>query len=155
MRHFFPGDHLMFAPHIVSLAAIDNETLAIIAGVGVGILLMVFFGLRFWLNSTRPPAIADVPTPKLDQLNRQALEHATPPPTPPPPPPPPPPHSPAPPSPPSLPPPPPTPPRHSSASTAAGPRTRSCVWLVKSFVYKIAYSRSSNSPRTFSRSARH
>jgi hypothetical protein len=71
---FFFGGFFMQLGTITALA-VDNETLAIIAGVGVGVMIMVFFGLRFWLVSTRPAAIQDVATPQLDQLNRKALEH--------------------------------------------------------------------------------
>jgi hypothetical protein len=49
--------------------------LAVIAAVACAVLGVVYFGLRFWLVSTRPADIRDVPTPTLDRLNRRALEH--------------------------------------------------------------------------------
>jgi hypothetical protein len=55
--------------------AMDNTTWGIIAGVGLASLVMVYFGIRYWLVSTRPAAIQDVHTPTVDRLNRQALEH--------------------------------------------------------------------------------
>jgi len=53
----------------------DNTTIGIIAGVGVGTLGVAYFGLKFWLVSTRPPNLQDVKTPNVDRLNRSALEH--------------------------------------------------------------------------------
>jgi hypothetical protein len=44
------------------------------AVVGIALLGVAWFALRFWLASTRPPNIRDIQTPSLDRLNRQALE---------------------------------------------------------------------------------
>jgi hypothetical protein len=54
---------------------VDQTTMGIIAGVGAATLAVAYFGIRFWLVSTRPPAIPDVKTPTVDRLNRSALEH--------------------------------------------------------------------------------
>src|SRR5688572_28017234 len=54
---------------------LENSTWGMIAGVGLATLAMVYFGVRYWLVSTRPAAIQDVHTPTVDRLNRQALEH--------------------------------------------------------------------------------
>ena len=48
---------------------------AVIAAVACAVLGVVYFAVRFWLISTRPANIQDVPTPTLDRLNREALEH--------------------------------------------------------------------------------
>jgi hypothetical protein len=53
---------------------LDSQNLAVIAGVGVGMMVMVFFGVRFWIVSTRPPKLQDIHTPNVDRLNRKALE---------------------------------------------------------------------------------
>jgi membrane protein required for beta-lactamase induction len=42
--------------------------------VGIALLGVVWFALRFWLASIRPPKIQDIRTPALDRLNRRALE---------------------------------------------------------------------------------
>jgi hypothetical protein len=47
---------------------------AVLAAVGVAVLGVIYFAVRFWLVSTRPADIRDVPTPALDRLNREALE---------------------------------------------------------------------------------
>jgi len=52
----------------------DGSTLAVIAAVGIGVLGAIYFGIRFWLVSTRPADIRDIETPNLDRLNREALE---------------------------------------------------------------------------------
>ena len=54
--------------------ALDGTTLAVLAAVGIAVLGFVYFGIRFWIVSTRPANIRDVPTPNLDRLNQQALE---------------------------------------------------------------------------------
>jgi hypothetical protein len=46
-----------------------------VLGVGLATLAVVYFGIRYWLVATRPPAIPDVHTPNVDRLNRSALEH--------------------------------------------------------------------------------
>jgi hypothetical protein len=48
--------------------------MTVIAIVGIALMGVVWFALRYWLASTRPPNIKEVRTPKLDQLNREALE---------------------------------------------------------------------------------
>jgi len=48
---------------------------AVIAAVACAVLGVAYFAVRFWLISTRPANIRDVPTPTLDRLNREALEH--------------------------------------------------------------------------------
>jgi hypothetical protein len=53
----------------------DQATMGIIAGVGIATLGVAYFGIKFWLVSTRPPAIPDVHTPTVDRLSRSALEH--------------------------------------------------------------------------------
>jgi hypothetical protein len=52
----------------------DGTTLAVAGGVGVAVLGVIYFGIRFWLISTRPADIREVETPNLDRLNRAALE---------------------------------------------------------------------------------
>ena len=47
--------------------------LAIILGVGVGILAAAYFVIKFWLMSARN-STKGIPTPNLDRLNRRALE---------------------------------------------------------------------------------
>lgn len=47
---------------------------AVIAAVACAVLGVVYFAVRFWLVSTRPADILDVPTPTLDRLNQRALE---------------------------------------------------------------------------------
>jgi hypothetical protein len=42
--------------------------------VGIALLGVAWFALRFWLASTRPPNIREIQTPALDRLNREALE---------------------------------------------------------------------------------
>ena len=59
---------------MMPIFAIDSQTLAVGAVVGVAVLGVVYFAVRFWLVSTRPPAIGDVRTPNLDRLNQEALE---------------------------------------------------------------------------------
>jgi len=48
---------------------------AVIAAVACALLGVIYFAVRFWLVSTRPADIRDIPTPTLDRLNREALEH--------------------------------------------------------------------------------
>jgi uncharacterized membrane protein YqiK len=48
--------------------------LTVIVVVGITIMGVVWFALKFWLASTRPVNIKEVQTPKLDRLNREALE---------------------------------------------------------------------------------
>jgi hypothetical protein len=47
---------------------------AVVAAVACAVLGVVYFAIRFWLVSTRPADIRDIPTPTLDRLNREALE---------------------------------------------------------------------------------
>jgi hypothetical protein len=51
-----------------------SAVLTVIVIVGIALMGVVWFALRFWLASTRPPNIKDIRTPKLDRLNQQALE---------------------------------------------------------------------------------
>jgi len=53
---------------------LSPAVLTVIAVVGIAIMGVVWFGLKFWLASTRPVNIKEVQTPKLDRLNREALE---------------------------------------------------------------------------------
>jgi len=46
----------------------------VVGAVGIAVLGVAWFGIRFWLASTRPADIKEVHTPNLDRLNRQALE---------------------------------------------------------------------------------
>jgi hypothetical protein len=65
----------LLAPVLAMDLGMSPETLGIIAGVGIGTLAVAYFGIRFWLVSTRPPQLQDVHTPVVDRLNRNALEH--------------------------------------------------------------------------------
>jgi hypothetical protein len=61
--------------HMHLLAAVGDSTFwLVIAVVGIAVLGVAWFGVRFWLASTRPANIDEVPTPTLDRLNRAALE---------------------------------------------------------------------------------
>ena len=53
----------------------NSMTMLVIAVVGVAVLGVIYFGIRFWLISTRPADIHEVETPTLDRLNYAALEH--------------------------------------------------------------------------------
>ena len=55
------------------LAAVENQTLAIVLGVAIAILAAAYFGVRFWLMSVRS-STKGIPTPNIDRLNRRALE---------------------------------------------------------------------------------
>jgi hypothetical protein len=46
----------------------------VIVIVGIAVMGVVWFALRFWLASTRSPDIKEVHTPKLDKLNCEALK---------------------------------------------------------------------------------
>jgi hypothetical protein len=48
--------------------------LTVVAVVGIALMGVAWFAIKFWLASTRPADIKEVQTPKLDQLNREALE---------------------------------------------------------------------------------
>ena len=52
----------------------DSSFWLVISVVGIAVLGVAWFGVRFWLASTRPANIQEVPTPTLDRLNRAALE---------------------------------------------------------------------------------
>jgi hypothetical protein len=52
----------------------DSSTLLVVAAVAIAIMGAVWFGLRFWIASTRPADIKEVDTPTIDRLNREALE---------------------------------------------------------------------------------
>ena len=55
--------------------ALAIEVPAVLVGAVVGILVLgvAWFAVRFWLASTRPVAIKEVRTPTLDRLNEEAL----------------------------------------------------------------------------------
>ena len=53
----------------------SGSMVAIIAGVSVAGLVIVFFAVKFWLMTTRPAAINDVATPTLDRRNLAELAH--------------------------------------------------------------------------------
>jgi hypothetical protein len=55
-------------------SVIDTSPYVIFIAVAVAVLGAAWFGLRFWLASTRPSDIKDIQTPTIDRLNRQALE---------------------------------------------------------------------------------
>jgi hypothetical protein len=52
----------------------EPSTILVASVVGVAVLGVIWFGVRFWLASTRPVDIQDVNTPAMDRLNREALE---------------------------------------------------------------------------------
>jgi len=56
------------------LAASDSTFWLVLGVVALAVLGVVWFGVRFWIASTRPADIKDIPTPTLDRLNRAALE---------------------------------------------------------------------------------
>jgi hypothetical protein len=51
-----------------------SAVLTIIVIVGIALMGVVWFALKFWLASTRPPNIQEIRTPNLDRINQQALE---------------------------------------------------------------------------------
>jgi hypothetical protein len=55
----------------------DSSTLLVVAAVAIAVMGAVWFGLRFWLASTRPADIEEVDTPTIDRLNREALERGS------------------------------------------------------------------------------
>jgi hypothetical protein len=57
------------------LAANSGTFTAGLVGGGVAVLIMVWFAVRYWIATTRDPNIKDIPTPTIDRLNREALEH--------------------------------------------------------------------------------
>ena len=61
-----------------NLGALDltptPAVLTVVVVVGIAIMGVVWFGLKFWLASTRPADIKEVQTPNLDRMNREALE---------------------------------------------------------------------------------
>jgi hypothetical protein len=62
--------------HMVVLAMTNTPGWLMAAGaVAIAVLGVAWFALRFWLASTRPADIKDIPTPRIDRLNQQALEH--------------------------------------------------------------------------------
>ncbi len=64
---------VLMTGHVLAAAG-DATFWLVIAVVGVSVLGVVWFGVRFWLASTRPANIDEIPTPTLDRLNRAALE---------------------------------------------------------------------------------
>ena len=60
---------------MVHTLAMSDETIGIVVGVSFAAVVMIYFGVRYWLVSTRPAALQDVKTPHVDRLNRSALEH--------------------------------------------------------------------------------
>lgn len=57
------------------LLAVSQTWTAGIVGGGVAVLVVVWFALRYWIATTQDPNIKDIPTPTIDRLNEQALEH--------------------------------------------------------------------------------
>jgi hypothetical protein len=51
-----------------------SAVLTVIGIVGIALMGVAWFALKFWLASTRPPDIKEIRTPNLDRLNQQALE---------------------------------------------------------------------------------
>ena len=58
---------------MVIALAIEAPAVLVGAVVGIMVLGVAWFAVRFWLASTRPPAIKEVRTPTLDRLNEEAL----------------------------------------------------------------------------------
>jgi hypothetical protein len=46
---------------------------SVIIASAVGLLIIVWGGVRFWVGTTRPAAIKEVHTPTLDRMNESAL----------------------------------------------------------------------------------
>ena len=59
------------------LAEVDTNTLIIIIGVSVSVLIVMYFGVRFWMVSTREPAIPEVISPVMEKASQEALQHMT------------------------------------------------------------------------------
>ncbi len=57
------------------LAALSQTWMSGLVGGGVAALVIVWFALRYWIASTHDPKIKDIPTPTVDRLNTEALEH--------------------------------------------------------------------------------
>lgn len=57
------------------LAAFSQTWTAGFVGGGVAVLVVVWFALRYWIATTHNPDIKDIPTPTVDRLNAEALEH--------------------------------------------------------------------------------
>ncbi|MCL2640868.1 MAG: hypothetical protein FWD53_08495 [Phycisphaerales bacterium] len=55
------------------LLAVSHQTLAIVFGVGFGLMIVIYLALRFWFVPSRSSA-KHIPTPNLDRLGRRALE---------------------------------------------------------------------------------
>ncbi len=60
---------------LYELAALSQQLTAEIVGVGVAVLALTWFALRYWIATTQEPHIKDIPTPNVDRLNSEALEH--------------------------------------------------------------------------------
>ena len=58
-----------------ALLAVSQTWTAGIVGGGVAVLVVVWFALRYWIATTHDANIKDIPTPTIDRLNEQALEH--------------------------------------------------------------------------------
>ncbi len=58
--------------NVINAVLSQNWKLALAAG-GVVLLLLAWFAVRWWIAVTRPPRIRDIPTPRLDRLNEEAL----------------------------------------------------------------------------------
>lgn len=54
--------------------AYTSGWLMVAGAVAIAVLGVAWFALRFWLASTRPADIKEIQTPRIDQLNQQALE---------------------------------------------------------------------------------
>lgn len=54
--------------------AMDAPTLMVAGVVGIAVLGVAWFAVKFWLASTRPADIREIHSPTLDRMNREALE---------------------------------------------------------------------------------
>ena len=57
------------------IAAMSQTFMAGLVGGGVAILVVVWFALRYWIATTHDPNIKEIPTPTIDRMNQEALEH--------------------------------------------------------------------------------
>jgi hypothetical protein len=55
---------------------LEHWPVIVLAALAAG-LLLVYAAVRYWLISTRPADIQDVPTPTVDRLNTEALTQLT------------------------------------------------------------------------------
>ena len=65
----------MSAAEVLAFDITPTPTMwTVMAVVGIALLGVAWFALKFWLASTRPADIKEVQTPNLDRMNREALE---------------------------------------------------------------------------------